>query len=564
VADRGRRPADPASGRGSRLVPLVGVLRSYQRPWLRGDLIAGFAVAALIIPKNLGYAGIAGIPLQNGLYAAAVGAILYAVFGTCRQISMGPSSGLAAVAASAVLTAGLVDPAQVAVFVAGITVVSGLLFLILALARMSWVARFLSRAVVTGFLFGAAIDVVIGELPKLTGTEASGSNALRELWSWLASVPQAHWLTLLVGLVALLVVFGLRRLRPGVPGALVLVVGGLLANWAFGLADRGVAVVGDIPSGLPRPSAPDVGLLLEHAGTVLAAAVALLLIGFSQTAGDARAFAAKHNYQIDINQESVAQALANTGAGLFQGMPVSTSLSASSLNDHSGARTGLASIVSGVTVLLALLFLAPLFSGLPKPVLAALIIEAVVMGMMDVGEMRRLARVQRFDFWIALVAIVATLLVGVLAGVVVGVILSLLWLVGVTTHPQLPELGRQRGTTAYRDVSAHPEDVLDPAVAVLRIDSGLFFASCEAVQDRVLRGLVLDCAGVNFIDSQGTAQVAAIVRLTREAGVELHLARVKDAVAEVLDRDGSLDLLGRDHLQGNVDQAVRMIRSRAD
>jgi high affinity sulfate transporter 1 len=552
------------------VVPLVGVLRTYQRRWLRGDLIAGIAVAALIIPKNLGYAGIAGIPLQNGLYAAAVGAILYAVFGTCRQISMGPSSGLAAVAASAVLTAGLVDPAQVAVFVAGITVVSGLLFLILALARLSWVARFLSRAVVTGFLFGAAIDVVIGELPKLTGTEASGSNALRELWSWLTSVPQAHWLTLVVGLAALVVVFGLRRLRPGVPGALVLVVGGLLANWAFGLADRGVAVVGDIPSGLPRLSIPDVGLLVDHAGTVVAAAVALLLIGFSQTAGDARAFAAKHNYQIDINQESVAQALANTGAGLFQGMPVSTSLSASSLNDHSGAKTGLASIVSGVTVLLALLFLAPLFSGLPKPVLAALIIEAVVMGMMDVGEMRRLARVQRFDFWIAMVAIVATLLVGVLAGVVVGVILSLLWLVGVATHPQLPELGRQRGTTAYRDVSAHPEDVLDPAIAVLRIDSGLFFASCEAVEDRVrdliharpeLRGLVLDCAGMNFIDSQGTAQVAAIAVLTREAGLELHLARLKDAVAVVLDREGSLDLLGRDHLHGNVDEAVRMIRS---
>ena len=335
-------------------------------------------------------------------------------------------------------------------------------------------------------------------------------------------MPQAHWLTLVVGLVALVVVFGLRRIGPGVPGALVLVVGGLLANWAFGLADRGVAVVGDIPSGLPRLSIPDVGLLVDHAGTVVAAAVALLLIGFSQTAGDARAFAAKHNYQIDINQESVAQALANTGAGLFQGMPVSTSLSASSLNDHSGAKTGLASIVSGVTVLLALLFLAPLFSGLPKPVLAALIIEAVVMGMMDVGEMRRLARVQRFDFWIALVAIVATLLVGVLAGVVVGVILSLLWLVGVATHPQLPELGRQRGTTAYRDVSAHPEDVLDPAIAVLRIDSGLFFASCEAVEDRVrdliharpeLRGLVLDCAGMNFIDSQGTAQV----RSDREA-----------------------------------------------
>ena len=170
------------------LVPLIGVLRSYDRRWWRGDLVAGVAVAALIIPKNLGYAGIAGIPLQNGLYAAAVAAILYAIFGTCRQISMGPSSGLAAVAASAVLAAGLTDPGQPAVFVAGVTLVSGLLFLILAIARLSWIAQFLSRAVVTGFLFGAAIDVVIGELPKLTGTDASGPNALRELWSWLGVV----------------------------------------------------------------------------------------------------------------------------------------------------------------------------------------------------------------------------------------------------------------------------------------------------------------------------------------------------------------------------------------
>src|SRR6187549_3064997 len=227
-------PQAPAAGGAgapagaSRLFPIVGWLRTYQRSWLRGDLIAGVAVAALIVPKNLGYAGIAGVPLQNGLYAAAVGAILYAVFGTCRQISMGPSSGLAAVAASAVLTAGLVDPAQVAVFVAGITVVSGLLFLVLALARMSWLARFLSRAVVTGFLFGAAIDVVIGELPKLTGTDASGSNPITELVSWFGTLNQANLATVVVGVVSLAVVFGLRRIRPGVPGALVLVVGGLL------------------------------------------------------------------------------------------------------------------------------------------------------------------------------------------------------------------------------------------------------------------------------------------------------------------------------------------------
>ena len=215
----------------------------------------------------------------------------------------------------------------------------------------------------------------------------------------------------------------------------MLVVGGLLASWLLDLGAHGVALVGEVPRGLPRFEVPDGGLLWDHVVIVAMAAFALMLIGFSQTAGDARAFAVKHHYRIDINQESVAQALANTGAGLFQGMPVSTSLSASSLNDHSGAKTGLASMTSGLTVLLTLLILAPLFSNLPKAVLAAVIIEAVVMGMMNVPEMRRMARVQRFDFWIAMIAILATLVFGVLAGVMIGIALSLLWLIAVTTRP---------------------------------------------------------------------------------------------------------------------------------
>ena len=429
-------------------------------------------VAALIVPKNLGYAGIAGIPLQNGLYAAAAGALLYAVFGTSRQISMGPSSGLAAVAASAVLAAGISDEHDVASFVAAITLASGLVFLALAVLRMGWIAQFLSRAVVTGFLFGAAIDVVIGELPKLTGTDVDGTNSLQELWSWLGTVGETHGLTLVVGLVSLVVVFGLRVVAPRVPGALVLVVGGLAAARVFDLGAHGVALVGTVPRGLPSFQVPDVHLAWQHAGVLAAAAVALVLIGFSQTAGDARAFAAKHRYQIDIDQESVAQAMANTGAGLFQGMPVSTSLSASSLNDHSGARTGLASITSGVTVLLTLLVLAPLFSDLPKPVLAALIIEAVVMGMMDVPEMRRLFRVQRFDFWIAVAAITGTLLFGVLAGVMIGIGLSLLWLISVATRPHMPVLGREPGTQVFRDVVENPDDEQYPQVVVLQAGRG--------------------------------------------------------------------------------------------
>ena len=544
---------------------MAGWIRSYDRAWLRGDLIAGVTVAALIVPKNLGYAGIAGIPLQNGLYAAAAGAILYAVFGTSRQISTGPSSGLAAVAASAVAVAGITGLHDVATFVAMITLVSGVLFLLLAVLKMGWIAQFLSRAVVTGFLFGAAIDVVIGELPKLTGTKVSGSNPIQELWSWIGTLGDAQLVTVAVGITALVVVFGLRVIAPRIPGALVLVVGGLVASWLFDLGAHGVALVGEVPRGLPSLQVPDVALLRDHASTIALAAVALVLIGFSQTAGDARTFAARHHYRIDINQESAAQGIANAGAGLFQGMPVSTSLSASSLNDHSGARTGLASLTSGVTVLLTLLVLAPVFSVLPKPVLAALIIEAVVMGMMDVPEMRRLAKVQRFDFWIAITAIVGTLLVGVLAGVIIGIGLSLIWLISVATRPRMPLLGREPGGQAFRELDEHPGDEQFPGVVVLRLDGGLFFATSDALEDRVrevalstpdITGIVLDCEGIDFIDSQGSAKMREILDLTEQAGVALRLARIKPAVRELLARDGVLDRIGDDKTYDEVDQAV--------
>ena len=326
-----------------------------------------------------------------------------------------------------------------------------------------------------------------------------------------------------------------------------------------------MALVGEVPRGLPSLQVPEVALLRDHASTIALAAVALVLIGFSQTAGDARTFAARHHYRIDINQESAAQGIANAGAGLFQGMPVSTSLSASSLNDHSGARTGLASLTSGVTVLLTLLVLAPVFSVLPKPVLAALIIEAVVMGMMDVPEMRRLAKVQRFDFWIAITAIVGTLLVGVLAGVMIGIGLSIIWLISVSTRPRMPLLGREPGTQAFRELDEHPGDEQFPGVVVFRLDGGLFFATSDALEDRVrelalstpeITAIVLDCEGIDFIDSQGSAKMREILDLTEQAGVTLRLARIKPAVRELLARDGVLDRIGADRTSDAVDQAV--------
>ncbi len=548
-----------------RFLPIVTWLPRYDRAWLRGDVAAGIAVTALIVPKNLGYAGIAGVPLQNGLYAAAAGAIIYALFCTSRQISTGPSSSLAAVAGGAVLVTGL-GGARAAQLVAAITLMTGALFLLLAAFKLGWIAQFLSKAVVTGFLAGAAVDVVVGELPKLTGTSAEGDSAWRELATWVGSLDDIHWATLAVGVVALAVILGLRFTVPTIPGALVLVVGGLLASWLFDLGSHGVALVGDVPRGLPSPELPDLDLVGDNLTVITIASVALLLIGFSQTAGDARSFATRHRYRIDVNQESVAQGMANVGAGVFQGMPVSTSLSASSLNESAGARTPIASLVTGALVLATLIVLAPLFSSLPKAVLGAVIIDAVVFGMIDITELKRLRRVARFDFLIAVAAIIGVLSAGVLAGVVIGVILSLGWLIYVATSPAIPALGREPGTQVYRDIDTHPEDEIFPGIAVLRLDGGLFFATTEALGERVretiengtpkTHALVLDLEGVDFIDSQGCSKLTEINQLAAADGVTLRLARVRPHVMAMLSADGIVSALGTDHIHGNVHRAV--------
>jgi high affinity sulfate transporter 1 len=551
----------------ARVLPILSWAPQYQWSWLRPDVIAGVTVSALVVPKALGYASIAGVPIQHGLYAAAAGAILYAFFGTSRQIATGPSSALSAVAAGALVSAGISAGGDDAVaLVTAITIGAGLLFLLMAIFKMGWISRFLSKAVITGFLFGAAIEVVAGELPKITGTEIEGSNTWQKLGSWIGSLSDTDMLTLFVGVVSLVIIFGLKFAAPRVPGALVLVVVGLLASVIFDLGNEGVALIGDVPRGLPSLALPDLEFVIDNFAVILASSVGLLLIGFSQTAGDARAFASKHQYRIDINQESLAQGVCNVGSGVVQGIPVSTSLSASSLNDGSGAKTQMASLTTGAVVVLTLLVLAPLFSDLPKAVLAAIIIEAVVMGMMDVPEMRRLYRVNRSDFWIAIAAILGVLGAGVLAGVVIGVVLSLGLLIYVSAVPHMPELGRRPGGRAFLSLDEYPDSETYPGLLVMRFDAGLYFATSDALEDGIrqyaqdaeppLRTAVLDFEGVNFIDSQGTDEVGKLVDLATTAGAEIRLARVKAPVLRMLERDGVIDRLGPSNIYDNVYQAV--------
>ena len=451
--------------------------------------------------------------------------------------------------------------------VAAITLLTGILFLLLALFRMGWISQFLSKAVITGFLFGAAIEVVIGELRKLTGTEASGSNAWQKLFSWLGGLPETDPVTLVVGIVSLILILVLRFKAPRVPGALVLVVLGIIATAVSSVWARWGwpwwAMCPAAGRGLPCLTCSSSSTTCRLS---VAAAIGLLLIGFSQSAGDAREFASRHRYRIDINQESVAQGFSNVGSGLVQGIPVSTSLSASSLNDSAGAKTPVASLTTGVLVILTLLILAPLFSYLPNAVLAAIIIDAVVFGMMNVKEMRRLRRVARADFWIAIAAILGVLTAGVLAGVFIGIVLSIVWLIYVSAAPYMPELGRKSGTQVFRSMDEFPDSEIYPGLLVLRFDAGLFFASVDALEDRLrelalqadppLHTIVLDFEGINFIDSQGSSKLADTLEMAINYDIELRLTRVKPHVKDLLQRDGVIDRLGEDHIYGNVYEAA--------
>ena len=553
----------------TRFLPILSWAPRYQRTWLRPDLIAGITVAALVVPKSLGYAGIAGVPIEYGLYAAAAGAILYAIFGLTGQIATGPSSALAAVAAGALVSAGIAAGSDDAVaLVAAVTIASGLMFLVLRLFRMGWISQFLSKPVITGFLFGAAIEVVIGELPKITGTAAEGTNSWQKLLSWVEGLSATDLTTVVVGVASLVLIFGLKVAAPRLPGALVLLVLGLAASIVLGLGERGVTLIGEVPRGLPSVAFPELDFVGQNITVILTAAVGLLLIGFSQTASDARSFASKHGARVDIDQESVAQGAANIGSGLLQGIPVSTSLSASSLADSSGAKTQLSSLTTGAVVVLTMILLAPLFSDLPTAVLAAIIIQAVVSGMMDVPQMRRLYRVLRTDFWIAMIALVSVLTAGVLAGVVIGVFLSLGYLIYISASPAMPELGRRPGSRAFRSVDDEPEVTTYPGLLVMRIDSSLYFANSEAPEDRLrelvqaadpsITTIVLDFEGINFIDSQASEAIGKVIDLAGYNDIDIRLARVKGGeVMRVLEADGVLGRLGTPGVYPEVYAAVQ-------
>jgi len=521
-----------------------------------------------MVPTSLGYAAISGVPVQYGLYAAAVGLIAFALFTTSKQVTQGPSSSTAAVLGAAVLAVASAGSDEAVVLAAAIVLVTGLLYIIMYVLKMGWISEFLSSSVLTGFTFGVAINVAVGELFKITGTASAGSNTWTKLWAWITSLPETNIPTLIVGILALVVVFGIKLFMPKVPGALVTVVVGIGATMLFNLGNFGVELIPEVPRGLPSFTLPDLGFILDNLAMIVGGAVSLLLIGFSVTTAAVREYANKHNYRIDINQELLAQGTSNVASGLFQGIFNNGSLSKSPVNDQAGARSQISNLAQAVLILLTLVFLAPLFSDLPEAVLGAVIIEAVLMGMIDISEMKRIYKVKRFEFWIAVVSIFGVLTFGILQGVAIGVGLSIFWLVAVSALPNIPELGRKIGTLDFFELDVNPDAQTFPGLILLRFDGGLFFVNADALGDRIrdvrvhseqdLNGVIISMAAVNFIDTEGADMLRKIAQVGQQHNVDLHLARVKPWVRSILQQDGLIDIIGADHIHDSVASAVAM------
>ena len=566
----------------SRSLPILQWGRRYDRADLRGDLVAGITVSALLVPQGLAYALLAGLPPQVGLYASIVPVLVYAALGTSRQLALGPVAIVSLMTASAL--APLYDEGTPE-YLAGAAVLAllvGLVHLVLRVGRLAFVVNFLSHSVLVGFTAASAIIIVASQVKHVLGISIPRTDAVLDTALEVGRhIDETHTPTLVLATACIVATLAFRRLSRRVPGALVVLLGSIVAVELFDLEARGVRTVGDIPSSLPGVSIPNVdGSAL---GQLLTAAVAITLVGFMESIAVAKVYARRHRYDIDPDQELTAIGMANIASGLFGAMPVTGGFSRTAVSDSAGTRTPLASIVAAVLIVPTVLFLTPVFASLPQAALGATIMVAVV-NLVDVREMRHIAHVKRSDLIGLGIAFGATLVLGIERGMVVAIVASMLVVFARMSKPHSAVLGRIPGTTNYRNVHRFPDVESCDGVRVVRIDAALSFVNAQHVKRLCLghaaelvdpgqpgepggdarpRALVLDCSGINDIDATGADVLGEIVTELDASPVALHLADVKGPVRDVLHRAGLWSRLdGRIHATDH--EAVEAITGRCD
>ncbi|MEU0398453.1 sulfate permease [Streptomyces sp. NPDC006208] len=547
-------------------VPGIAVLASYERSWLRGDLLAGVTVAAYLVPQVMAYATVAGLPPVAGLWAILPALVLYALLGSSRLLSVGPESTTALMTATVVGPLAAGDPGRYAVLAAALAVAVGLLCLVAWAARLGFVADLLSRPVLVGYLAGVALIMIVDQLPEITGVETTGSGFFPQLLSFVQNLTEAQPATVAVAVGALAVLFAAPRFLRVVPGPLLVVVLGTAAVAVFGLDELRIAVIGEVPAGLPHPALPG----LDELPHLMLPALGLLLVGYTDVILTARAFAkGGESGRLDANQELLALGAANLGAGALHGFPVSSSASRTALADSAGARTQVYSLTAGAAVLAVLLVLSPLLSLTPVAVLGALVVYAAVR-MIDLAGFRRLASFRRRELLLALGCLCGVLALDILYGVLVAVGLSVTELLSRVARPHDAVQGLVPGVAGMHDVDDFPQARTIPGLLVYRYDSPLFFANAEDFRRRALaavaeqsspvRWFVLNTEANVEVDITALDSVDALRRELTGRGIVFAMARVKQDLLDDLDAYGLTESVGRDLVFPTLPTAVAAYR----
>ena len=537
----------PSAAHGfMRWLPGIATLTEYRLGWLRHDLVAGVVLITMLVPVGIAYATASGVPGVYGLYATIIPLLAYAVFGPSRILVLGPDSSLAPVILAVVLAQSGGDPMRAVAIAGAMALVSGLICVLAGLFKLGFITELLSKPIRYGYMNGIALTVMISQLPKALGFSIDAKGPLRSAWAITRSIwsGAVNWPSFAIG-VGVLAIILLLKGNKLLPGVLIAVIGATLIVGLFDLSSSGVAVLGSLPQGLPSFELP--WIELADLGPVLVSGGAVALVAFADTSVLSRAYAAKLGHSVNPNQEMVGLGAANLAAGLFQGFPISSSSSRTPVAEAAGAKTQLTGVVGALGVA-ALLVAAPdLLRHLPTPALAAVVIASAI-GLVEVEDLRRIWRIQRWEFWLSILCLVGVAVLGAVPGIGLAIIVAVIEFLWDGWRPHSAVLGRAEGVRGYHDITRYPDAGLIPGLVLFRWDAPLFFANGELFQERIhaaiaqsptkVRRVVVAAEPVTSVDVTAADALAELDDRLRKDGIELAFAELKDPVKDKLRRFG--------------------------
>ncbi|MEL7122459.1 MAG: solute carrier family 26 protein, partial [Bacteroidota bacterium] len=545
--------------------PILEWLPKYNSSLLKGDLSAGLTVGVMLIPQGMAYAMIAGLPPIYGLYASTIPLILYAIFGTSRQLAVGPVAMVSLLTAAGIGTmaeGGTELYIKLAILLA---LMVGVIQLALGLFRLGFLVNFLSHPVISGFTSAAALIIGFSQLKHLLGVDIARSHHVHEiLLQALEQFGSINWSTFTVGMLGIVLIITVKRVNRSIPGPLLAVVFGILSVWMLGLTNQGVKIVGEIPNGLPKMGLPQFSL--DDLSVLLPIALTISLVSFMESIAVAKAIQAKHkNYKVIPNQELIGLGIANIGGSFFQSYTVTGGFSRTAVNDQAGAKTGLASIISAALIILTLLFLTPLFFYLPKAILASVIMVAVF-GLIDYKEAIHLWKTNRTDFAMLVVTFIATLSLGIEQGIGVGVILSLVMVIFRTTRPHYALLGKIPGTNFYRNLERFDTLEKREDLIIIRFDAQLYFANIayfkEVIHESLKKGkgkvkaLIIAAESINYVDSSAMHALEEIITDAQNENIKVLFSGVKGPIRDAMKKAHLVEKVGETHFFLSIQDAV--------